>query len=80
MGICKRCGSDLTKGERFCASCGAVAPHAETAKLYAPEPGLLCGKQTEQTVPPYAAVTEEMPAILTALKAPSDDSEAGSQP
>ncbi len=78
--ICRRCGSDLTKGARFCASCGAVAPRAEIANLYVPEPGLLCGNQTEQTVPPHAAVTEEMPAILTSRNAPSDGNDAGSQP
>ena len=80
MMICSRCGSDRTKGARNCESCGAVAPLAETANLYAPDPGNLCGKEIKQTVPPHAAVTEEMPAILTALKAPSDDNDAGSQP
>ncbi len=78
--ICSRCGSDLAKVTRYCATCGAVAPLAEIANLYAPEPGFLSGKQVEQTVPPHAAVTEEMPAILMARMAPSDDNEAGSQP
>jgi predicted amidophosphoribosyltransferase len=77
---CNRCGSDLTNRSRFCASCGAIAPLAETANLDAPEPSPLCGKQTEQTIPPHAAVTEEMPAILTARKASCDNDEAGSQP
>jgi hypothetical protein len=77
--ICRRCGGDLTAGARFCSSCGAVAPIAEIASLYAPEPSLLCGKQIEQTVPPHAAGAEEMPAILTSRNALSDDNEVGSQ-
>lgn len=76
-GICKRCGSDLRKGASFCASCGEVAPLAEIANLYSPEPGFSCGKQTQQTVPSHSAVTEKIPAILTARMSPSDDNESG---
>ena len=79
MMICRLCGSDLKTGARFCASCGAVAPVAEIANLYAPEPGRLHGKGIEQPVPSQTAVTEEMPTILTTRNAPSDDNEAGSQ-
>ena len=78
--MCRRCGSDLRKEARFCANCGAVAPLAEIANLYAPEPSLSCEKQMEQTVPLHAAVTEEMPAILTARNAPFDNNEADSMP
>jgi hypothetical protein len=76
-GICKRCGCDLRKGASFCASCGEATPLAEIANLYAPEPAFSCRKQTEQTVPSHSAVTEKIPATLTARMSPSDDNEFG---
>ena len=76
--ICRRCGSALTKVVGFCARCGQVSTAAEIANLYATETNP--GKQNEQTVPPHAAVTEEMPAIIVVPKPASDSDQAGPQP
>jgi len=62
--ICRRCGRDLTEGARFCARCGEAASVASSPSLHALGTMPLTNGEAEQTVPPHAAPTEEMPAIL----------------
>jgi len=70
--ICKRCGSDLSESARFCARCGEVASVMSSAGFYAPETRPLAREEAEHTVPPHAALTEEMPIILISGKEHSD--------
>ena len=70
--ICRRCGGDLIEGARFCASCGKAAIVVSSDGLYATETRPLAMEETEQTVPPHAAPTEEMPAILMPRKESSE--------
>jgi len=62
--ICGRCGDDMTKGARFCARCGEVASVASSHSLHELGNAPLTKGEAEQTVPPHAAPTEEMPAII----------------
>ena len=73
--ICRRCGGDLTEGARFCARCGEVAIVVSSAGMYMPETTPLAGGEAEQTVPPHAAPTVEMPAILMPRNGSSDHDE-----
>ena len=73
--ICRRCGGDLTEGARFCARCGEVAIVVSSAGSYAPETRPLARGEAERTVPPHAAPTEEMPAILMSRNESSDGDE-----
>lgn len=59
---CQRCGSDLTKGAKFCTKCGATSPSAETADFNALKTRPFGGEQTDQTAPSHAAVTEALPS------------------
>jgi len=70
--ICRRCGGDLTEEARFCSKCGEIANVARGAVLYTLETLPPAKEKTEQAVPPYAAPTEEMPAILKSRNESSD--------
>jgi hypothetical protein len=70
--ICKRCGGDLSQVARFCSRCGEIAIIVSSAGLYAPETRTFAKGEDEQTVPPHAAPTEEMPAILKPHDGSSD--------
>jgi uncharacterized Zn finger protein (UPF0148 family) len=70
--ICRRCGGDLTEGATVCAICGEVAIVARSVDLYTPETTPLIREETEQTVPPHAAPTEEMPVVQMSRKEFSD--------
>lgn len=59
---CQRCGSALTKGAKFCTSCGATSPSAETADFNALETRPLAVEQTDQIAPSHSAVTEALPS------------------
>lgn len=74
--ICRRCGGALIKEARFCTRCGEAATAVRNAGLYTPETRPLAREETEQTVPPHAAPTEEMPAILKSRKESSDSDSA----
>jgi hypothetical protein len=71
-GICRRCGSALNDGARFCVKCGEVAIVVRSGVLYTPETIPLAKEETEQTVAPHAAPTEKMPAILMPRMESSD--------
>ena len=70
--ICRRCGGDLTEEARFCSKCGEIAIVASGAVLITPETLPPAKDKTEQAVLPYAAPTEEMPAIPTSQNESSD--------
>ena len=56
---CNRCGRALTKGARFCTSCGATTTSAETFDISSPETRPFVGEQTDQIVPRHSAATED---------------------
>jgi hypothetical protein len=62
--ICRRCGGNLNEGARFCTRCGEAASVASSPSSHAMETMPLTNGVAEQTVPPHAAPTEEIPAIL----------------
>ena len=70
--ICRRCGGDLIEGARFCARCGEAAIVVSSDGLHTLETRPFARDQTEQTVPPHAAPTEEMPAIRMPRKESSE--------
>ena len=71
-GICRRCGSALTEGARFCVKCGEVAIVVSSAGPSTLETRPFAKEETEQTVPLHSAPTEKMPAILMPRMESSD--------
>ncbi len=59
---CERCGKALTRGARFCTSCGAITGAADTANAYAPETRPFHTEGTDHIVSSPAAITETFPA------------------
>lgn len=59
---CKQCGRALTKGARFCTSCGAIVGAAETGGVLSLETRPFTREQTDPAPPRNIDVTEELPS------------------
>src|SRR5262245_52010626 len=71
--ICQQCGSSMTKGARFCTSCGEATIATETADLSAPETRPFTREMAEQKIPRHSAITEELQLPQTSAQtSPSD--------
>jgi hypothetical protein len=78
---CKRCGTALTEGAKFCTSCGASAPPPETSTAFAPETRPLPREQADpniQQVPGRPSGRQEI--RQTAIVLPGYDTEELSRP
>ena len=58
---CKQCGKPLSKGARFCTSCGATTPTTKTDDLNAFETRPLAREDAEIKTSRHSAATEELP-------------------
>ena len=74
--ICRRCGSALTDAARFCTSCGANAPLAETTAVNAPETRPFSREQADLIAQPNQGPAAGAKDIrITVISTPDYDTE-----